>query len=159
MTTLRCWYFIPTLSKLLFTLQNKCAVKIQKASCLFHLHWTFILQIRCHKLRRLKWEELKLKVLGDSNGGWCRVRWQVSSFNFLGDFSCNLIQQDEILSKRHYLLPFDFMALPGKWIHNYRQYIITYQFIISAFLLTDWGCQINTESLEKASKNEEGNNF
>ena len=158
MTTLRCWYSMLTLSKLLFTLQNKCAVKIQKASCLFHLHWTFILQFRCHKLRRLKWEELKLKVLGDSNGGWCRVRWQVSSFNFLGDFSCNLIQQDEILSKRHYLLPFDSMALSGKWIHNYHQYIITYQFIISAFLLTDWGRQINTESLEKASKNEEGNN-
>ena len=159
MTTLRCWYSMLTLSKLLFTLQNKCAVKIQKASRLFHLHWTFILQIRCHKLRRLKWKELKLKVLGDSNGGWCRVRWQVSSFNFLGDFSCNLIQQDEILSKRHYLLLFDFMASSGKWIHNYHQYIITYQFVITAFLLTEQGCQINTESLEKASKNEEGNNF
>ena len=158
MTTLRCWYSMLTLSKLLFTLQNKCAVKIQKASCLFHLHWTFILQFRCHKLRRLKWEELKLKILGDSNGGWCRVRWQVSSFNFLGDFSCNLIQQDEILSKRHYLLPFDSMTLSGKWIHNYHQYIITYQFVITTFLLTDWGRQINTESLEKASKNEEGNN-
>ena len=159
MTTLRCWYSMLTLSKLLFTLQNKCAVKIQKASRLFHLHWTFILQIRCHELRRLKWEEFKLKVLGDSNGGWCRVRWQVSSFNFLGDFSCNLIQQDEILSKRHYLLLFDFMASSGKWIHNYHQYIITYQFVITAFLLTEQGCQINTESLEKASKNEEGNNF
>ena len=27
------------------------------------------------------------------------------------------------------------------------------------FFLTDWGRQINSESLEKASKNEEGNNF
>ena len=51
------------------------------------------------------------------------------------------------------------MALSGKWIHNYHQYIISYQFVINAFLLTDWGRQINTESLEKASKNEEGNNF
>ena len=76
-----------------------------------------------------------------------------------GFYGCNLIQQDEILSKRHYLFPFDSMALSGKWIHNYHQYIITYQFVITAFLLTEQGCQINTESLEKASKNEEGNNF
>ena len=79
--------------------------------------------------------------------------------NFLGDFNCSLIQQNEILSKRHYLFPFDPITLSGKWIHNYHRYIITYQYIIMAFLLTEQGCQINTESLEKASKNEEGNNF
>ena len=107
----------------MFTLQNKCAVKIQKASRLINLK--------------------------------CKFHYE----NFLGDFSRCLIQQDEILSKKHYLFPFDSMALSGKWIHNYHQYITTYQFVITAFLLTEQGCQINTESLEKASKNEEGNNF
>ena len=112
-----------------------------------------ILQIRRHKLKRLKLEELKLKVLGDSNGGWYRVRWQVWLFSFVGDFSYNLLQEN-VISKKHYLFPFDSMTLSGKWIHNKL-----HQYIITAFLLTEQGCQINTESLEKAPNKEEGNNF
>ena len=37
-----------------------------------------------------------------------------------GDFSYNLdlIQEEKVLFKRHYLFPFDSMTLSGKWVYN-----------------------------------------